>query len=105
MKKTKDKAGWQKHSIEDLMQQAMGLTAYDLLCAKITVRHVEKLLAEQNIKGEYNGTDIYEALQGIYDSVSAALSYILDPEEEEYAVARVKHEAGRGIWKAEACHE
>ena len=105
MKKTKDKAGWQKHSIEDLMQQAMGLTAYDLLCAKITLRHAEKLFGQAGVEGEYRGVDMYEALQGIHDSVSAALSYILEPEEEEYALARVEREIDRGIWKAEACYE
>lgn len=107
MKKTRDnsKTGWQRHSPEDFSAEVMSSVAYDLLCAKITLRHAEKLFEQTHIEGEYNGVDMYEALQGIHDSVSAALSYILEPEEEEYALARVEREIDRSIWKAEACYE
>ena len=107
MKKTKanGKTGWQRHSPEDFSAEVMSSVAYDLLCAKITLRHAEKLFGQAGVEGEYRGVDMYEALQGIHDSVSAALSYILEPEEEEYALARVEREIDRGIWKAEACYE
>ena len=107
MKKTKDKdkAGWQRRSPEDFYAEVMSSVAYDLIRAKITLRRAEELFKQTGAEGEYKGVDMYEALQGIHDSVSAALSYILEPEEEEYALARVEREAGRGIWKAEVCYE
>lgn len=107
MKKMKDngKAGWQKHSPKDFYAEVMASVAYDLLRAKITLRHAEKLFEQAGVEGEYKGVDMYEALQGMHDSVSAALSYVLEPEEEEYALARVEREVDRGIWKAEACYE
>lgn len=107
MKKTKDKnkAGWQKRSPKDFYAEVMASVAYDLLRAKITLRHAEKLFEQAGVEGGYKGVDMYEALQGMHDSVSAALSYVLEPEEEEYALARVEREADRGIWKAEACYE
>ena len=71
MKKTKGRA----FTAQELMEHAMANVAYDLIRAKITV-------------------------QGIHDSVAMALSYILGPDDVEYAVERVKRESGYSIQEA-----
>ena len=72
MKKTKDRTVF---TAQELMEHAMANVAYDLIRTMITV-------------------------QGIHDSVATALSYILGPDDVEYAIERVKRESGYSIQEA-----
>ena len=85
---------------QELMQHAAAGIAYDLLRVRITVQDIEERFRKDGVEGAFNGVDLYEALQGIHDSVTAALSYILNPEEMEYAAMQVRSESGFVIEEA-----
>ena len=88
-------------SAKELMEHAAANIAYDLIRIKITVQDIEKRFEHDGVEGSFHGVDLYEALQGIHDNVAAALSYILGPEDAEYAVRRVRKESGYIIKEAD----
>ena len=96
MKKTKVRT----FTAQELMEHAMANVAYDLVRAMITVQGIAGQFEKDGVEGSFHGVDLYEALQGIHDSVATALSYILGPDDVEYAIERVKRESGYSIQEA-----
>ena len=81
MKKTKTTDS-RTVSSGDLLLMAFGGMSVELIRMKITLQNMTELFEEDNVRGTVRGVDVYEVLQGIHDSLAAALSYMLNAEEE-----------------------
>lgn len=81
MKKTKT-TGSKIISSDDLLLMAFSGMSVELIRMKITLQNMTELFEEDNVRGTVRGVDVYEVLQGIHDSLAAALSYMLNEEEE-----------------------
>lgn len=66
----------------DVMASAATVAAIKLLGVKVSFERLARFLSAIDAEGTYNGTDIYEVMQGVHDMVSAALGYLIPPEEE-----------------------
>ena len=66
----------------ELMAASATMAAVKLLGVKVSFERLARFLSAIEAEGTYNGTDIYETLQGVHDMVSAALGYLVSPEEE-----------------------
>ena len=58
------------------------MAAIKLLGVKVSFERLARFLSAVEAEGVYNGVDIYEVMQGVHDSASAALSYLVPPEQE-----------------------
>jgi len=65
-----------------LMADAATVGAIKLLGVKVSFERLARFMSAMEAEGTYNGVDIYEVMQGVHDSVSAALSYLVPPEQE-----------------------
>ena len=66
----------------ELLAQASTVAAIKLLGVKVSFERLARFLSAIEAEGTYNGTDIYEAMQGVHDLVSGALGYLVQPEDE-----------------------
>lgn len=67
----------------ELLAQASTVAAIKLLGVKVSFERLARFLSAVEAEGTYNGTDIYEVMQGVHDLVSGALGYLVPPEAEE----------------------
>lgn len=66
----------------ELLAQASTVAAIKLLGVKVSFERLARFMAAIEAEGTYNGTDIYEVMQGVHDLVSGALGYLVSPEDE-----------------------
>ena len=66
----------------ELLAQASVTAAVKLLGVKVSFERLARFMSAIEAEGTYNGTDIYEMLQGVHDLVSGALGYLVSPEDE-----------------------
>lgn len=66
----------------ELLAQASMVAAVKLLGVKVSFERLARFMAAIEAEGTYNGTDIYEVMQGVHDFVSGALGYLVSPEDE-----------------------
>ena len=66
----------------ELLAQASTVAAVKLLGVKVSFERLARFLSAINAEGTYNGTDIYEVMQGVHDLVSGALGYLVSLEDE-----------------------
>lgn len=66
----------------ELMAEVAMLSAVKLLGVKVSFERIARFMSAVGAEGTYNGTDIYEMMQGVHDMVSAALGYLVSPEDE-----------------------
>ena len=66
----------------ELLAQASVAAAVKLLGVKVSFERLARFLSAIEAEGTYNGTDIYEVMQGVHDLVSGALGYLVSPEDE-----------------------
>ena len=66
----------------ELMAASATVAAIKLLGVKVSFARLARFLSAIDAEGTYNGTDIYEVMQGVHDMVSAALGFLVSPEEE-----------------------
>ena len=66
----------------ELLAQASTVAAIKLLGVKVSFERLARFMSAVEAEGTYNGTDIYEVMQGVHDMASAALGYLVSPEEE-----------------------
>ena len=66
----------------ELLAQASTVAAVKLLGVKVSFERLARYMAAIGAEGTYNGTDIYEVMQGVHDLVSGALGYLIPPEDE-----------------------
>ena len=67
----------------ELMAASATMAAVKLLGVKVSFERLARYMAAIGAEGTYNGTDIYEVMQGVHDLVSGALGYLVPPEDEE----------------------
>jgi hypothetical protein len=67
----------------ELLAQASTVAAVKLLGVKVSFERLARFMSAIEAEGTYNGTDIYEVMQGVHDFVSGALGYLVPPEAEE----------------------
>ena len=66
----------------ELLAQASTVAAIKLLGVKVSFERLARFMSAIEAEGTYNGTDIYEVMQGVHDLVSGALGYLVSPEDE-----------------------
>ena len=66
----------------ELLAQASTVATIKLLGVKVSFERLARFLSAIEAEGTYNGTDIYEVMQGVHDLVSGALGYLVTPEDE-----------------------
>lgn len=66
----------------ELLAQASTVAAVKLLGVKVSFERLARYMAAIGAEGTYNGTDIYEVMQGVHDRASAALGFLVSPEDE-----------------------
>ena len=66
----------------ELMAATATVSAVKLLGVKTSFARLARYMAAIGAEGTYNGTDIYEVMQGVHDLVSGALGYLVSPEDE-----------------------
>lgn len=66
----------------ELLAQASTVAAIKLLGVKVSFERLARFMSAIDAEGTYNGTDIYEVMQGVHDMVSGALGYLIPPEDE-----------------------
>ena len=66
----------------ELLAEVATVSAVKLLGVKVSFERLARFLSAIEAEGTYNGTDIYEVMQGVHDFVSGALGYLVSPEEE-----------------------
>lgn len=66
----------------ELLAQASTMAAIKLLGVKVSFERLARFLSAIEAEGTYNGTDVYEVMQGVHDFVSGALGYLVTPEHE-----------------------
>lgn len=66
----------------ELLAQASTVAAVKLLGVKVSFERLARFMSAIDAEGTYNGTDIYEVMQGVHDLVSGALGYLVPPEDE-----------------------
>jgi hypothetical protein len=58
------------------------VSAVKLLGVKTSFARLARYMAAIGAEGTYNGRDIYEVMQGVHDMASAAIGFLISPEEE-----------------------
>jgi hypothetical protein len=58
------------------------VSAVKLLGVKTSFARLARYMAAIGAEGTYNGRDIYEVMQGVHDMASAAVGFLISPEEE-----------------------
>ena len=66
----------------ELLSATATVSAVKLLGVKTSFARLARYMAAIGAEGTYNGRDIYEVMQGVHDMVSAAIGYLVSPEEE-----------------------
>ena len=66
----------------ELMAASATMATVKLLGVKVSFERLARYMAAIGAEGTYNGTDIYEVMQGVCDMASAALGFLVSPEEE-----------------------
>ena len=66
----------------ELMAATATVSAVKLLGVKTSFARLARYMAAIGAEGTYNGRDIYEVMQGVHDMASAALGFLVSPEEE-----------------------
>ena len=66
----------------ELLAQTSTVAAIKLLGVKVSFERLARYMAAIGAEGTYNGTDVYEVMQGMHDLVSGALGYLIPPEDE-----------------------
>lgn len=66
----------------EIMATSATMAAVKLLGVKVSFERLARYMAAIGAEGTYNGTDIYEVMQGVCDMASAALGFLVSPEEE-----------------------
>ena len=66
----------------EILAGAATMAAIKLLGVKVSFERLARFLSAVEAEGTYNGTDIYEVMQGVCDMASAALGFLVSPEEE-----------------------
>ena len=67
---------------EELLSTAATMSAVKLLGVKTSFARLARYMAAIGAEGTYNGSDIYEVMQGVHDMASAALGFLVSPEDE-----------------------
>lgn len=65
----------------ELMAASATMATVKLLGVKVSFERLARYMAAIGAEGTYNGTDIYEVMQGVCDMASAALGFLVSPEE------------------------
>ena len=65
-----------------IMASVATLSAVKLLDVKTSFARLARFMSAVGAEGTYNGVDIYEVMQGVHDMASAALGYLVSPEDE-----------------------
>ena len=58
------------------------MAAIKLLGVKVSFERLARYMSAIEAEGTFNGTDVYEVMQGVHDLVSGALGYLVTPEQE-----------------------
>ena len=66
----------------ELMAASATMAAVKLLGVKVSFERLVRYMAAIGAEGTYNGRDIYEVMQGVHDMASAAIGFLISPEEE-----------------------
>lgn len=66
----------------ELLAQASTMAAIKLLGVKVSFERLARYMSAIEAEGTFNGTDVYEVMQGVHDLVSGALGYLVTPEQE-----------------------
>lgn len=66
----------------ELMAATATVSAVKLLGVKTSFARLARYMAAIGAEGTYNGRDIYEVMQGVHDMASAAIGFLISPEEE-----------------------
>lgn len=66
----------------ELMAEVAMLSAVKLLGVKVSFERIARFMSAVGAEGTCNGKDIYEVMQGVHDMASAALGYLVSPEDE-----------------------
>ena len=66
----------------ELMAATATVSAVKLLGVKTSFARLARYMAAIGAEGTYNGRDIYEVMQGVHDMASAAIGYLITPEDE-----------------------
>ena len=66
----------------EIMAASATMATVKLLGVKVSFERLARYMAAIGAEGTYNGTDIYEVMQGVCDMASAALGFLVSPEEE-----------------------
>lgn len=79
---------------KELLSATATMSAVRLLSVKVSFERLARYMAATGAEGTYNGTDIYEVMQGVCDMASAALGFLVSPEDEAKlrAVGRAEDE-------------
>jgi hypothetical protein len=64
------------------LAEASTVAAIKLLGVKVSFERLARFMSAIEAEGTYRGMDIYEVMQGVHDSVSAALSYLVTSKHE-----------------------
>lgn len=67
---------------EEILSTAATVSAVKLLGVKTSFARLARFMAAIGAEGTYNGKDIYEVMQGVHDMASAALGFLVSPEDE-----------------------
>lgn len=67
---------------KELLSTAATVSAVKLLGVKTSFARLARYMAAIGAEGTYNGRDIYEVMQGVHDMASAALGFLISPEDE-----------------------
>ena len=66
----------------EIMAASATMATVKLLGVKVSFERLARYMAAIGAEGMYNGKDIYEVMQGVHDMASAALGFLVSPEEE-----------------------
>lgn len=67
---------------KELLSTTATVSAVKLLGVKVSFERLARYMAAIGAGGTYNGRDIYEVMQGVHDMASAALGFLVPPEDE-----------------------
>ncbi len=73
----------------ELVAMASAQAIKMLMSVKVSFERLERYMDIHGMAGTYMGRDLYETVQGVHDTVSEALAFLLPPEGEREVRARV----------------
>ena len=76
-------------SPDEMLALAAAQAVKMLLSVKVSFGRLGQYLDAHGVDATYMGRDVYEVVQGVHDNVSAAIGFLLPPEEEEDIRAKV----------------